>query len=139
MAPNSLMIASHAGPVVLHRDADVYRLAARVLSTLDRLLPYTVLQISRICVIGRRVVVLHLPLLDYDRAADLVQFEALGLRLTHSIGPNLIALRQADVGCRLIFDLAAPSPIKPRVTRKSLVWCMGCAKLMPYDHTHEEA
>lgn len=136
MDTHSLMIASHAGPVVLHRDADVYRLAARVLSTLDRLLPDTVLQISRICVIGRRVVMLNLPLLDYDRAAYLVEFEGLGLRLTHSIGPNLIALRQADVGCRLIFDLAAPSPVKPRATRKSLAWCMDCAKLMPYDHTH---
>lgn len=130
MASNALALVQNPA-LTVRSDADVYRLAALVLSTLDRLGCADTHEISRIRVIGRRVVIFDLPFLSYYDAATQVQ---LGAILTHLAVPQLIAVRPAPTGSLVIVDLVAPSA--PRRTRSSLVWCATCGQLAPYDHTH---
>ena len=70
MAANALVVHQPAA-ITVHRDADLYRLGALILSTLDRLgVPHQ--EFSRIVVYSRRVIVFDLPWLTYARAIRLV-------------------------------------------------------------------
>ena len=130
MVANALSVIQNTA-LTVRRDADVYRLAAIILAALDRLSHADTHEISRIRVIGRRVVIFDLPFLSYYDAATQVR---LGAILTRLVIPQLIAVRPAPTGSLVIVDLVAPSA--PRRTRASLVWCATCGQLMPYDHIH---
>jgi hypothetical protein len=90
--------------VAVLRDADVQRVGAIILSTLDRI-GVTNQEFGRIVVYGRRVIVFDLPWLSYARAEKLVMQSALSERLTHQIDPGVIALRQKSNGCAIVIDL----------------------------------
>ena len=129
METNALVIRQNTA-LTIRRDADVYRLAALVLSTLDRI-DVTRHEISRIRVIGQRVVIFDLPYFVYD----LTSHQRLGVILTHLIVPQVIAVRPAATGSLLIIDLAVATT--PHRTRSSMVWCSACGQLMAHDHTHQ--
>ena len=90
--------------LTIRRDTDVYRLAAIVLSTLDRA---GVLdqRIDQMVVYGRRVVVFDLLRLSYPRVLDLINQHGLLHRLTRLSGAARIVLRPNGQGCTVIFDL----------------------------------
>jgi hypothetical protein len=100
------LIARPSYAVTVLRDADVQRIGAIILSTLDRLgVPGQ--EFSRIVVYGRRVIAFDLPLLAHDDAEELVTYYALGQRLTQLINPGRFALHKMSSGCALIVDLIA--------------------------------
>ena len=118
--------------------SSVYHVGAMLLSTLDRLHVEPQV-IQRIFVIGRRVIIFELPNLAYDRLYALAS--QLNARLALRLEYQLIVVRPAESGCRIIVDLGGPLPQpKPPVHRErtSLVWCEHCSQLMPYGHTHAE-
>lgn len=132
---NKALTRTRNSALVIQGDADVYRLAALVLSTLDRLDTTRAHEISRIRVIGRRVVIFDLPFLVYHAdGRDLAVQSQLGETLTRLAVPLLIAVRPATAGSLLIFELAAATG--PRHARSSLAWCGACERLMPYGHSH---
>lgn len=100
MASRALTLV-HNQALTVQRDADVYRLASIVLSVLDRLSHEDTHEISRIRVIGRRVVVFDLPFLIYDP----IVHRRLGAMLTSLVIPRVIAIRHASTGSLIIFDL----------------------------------
>ena len=92
--------------ITIRRDTDVYRLAAIVLSTLDRA-GVIEQQIDRIVVYSRRVVVFDILRLSYAQALDLINQHGLLHRLTRLSGAARILIRPNVPGCAFIFDLGA--------------------------------
>ena len=103
MVDNALTVRKSAA-ITLQRDADIYRLGALVLSTLDRL-GVTDQEFSRIVVYSQRVVVFELPWLTCEQANDLVEHHGFGQRLTQLIAPRLIGLQRRAQGCAIVIDL----------------------------------
>ena len=98
MAVNALTVRKPSA-ITIHRDADLYRLGALILSTLDRLgVPDQ--QFSRIVVYSQRLVVFDLPWLTPTRARDL-----LAQRLTPRIAPYSVVWQRRGQGCAIIIDL----------------------------------
>lgn len=101
------MVANSTSVVIaLRRDTDVYRLAAIVLSTLDRA-GLIGQRIDRMVVYSRRVVVFDLLQLSYPFVLDLINQHGLLHRLTRLSGAARIVLRPNGQGCTVIFDLGA--------------------------------
>ena len=92
--------------ITIRRDTDVYRLAALVLSTLDRA-GVIEQRIDRIVVYSRRVVVFDLLQLSYPLVLDLINQHGLLHRLTRLSGAARIMIRPNAPGCAFIFDLGA--------------------------------
>ena len=92
--------------LTIRRDTDVYRLAAIVLSTLDRA-GVIGQRIDRIVVYSRRVVVFDTLHLSYAQALDLINQHRLLHRLTRLSGAARIMIRPCAQGCAFIFDLGA--------------------------------
>ena len=90
--------------ITIRRDTDVYRLAAIVLSTLDRASVFEQ-RIDRIVVYSRRVVVFDLLQLSYPLVLDQINQHGLLHRLTRLSGAARILIRPNVQGCALIFDL----------------------------------
>ena len=90
--------------LTIRRDADVYRLAAIVLSTLDRA-GVIGQRIDRMVVYGRRAVVFYILNLSYSIALDLIAYHHLLHRLTRLSGASRIVLRPHSTGCAFLFDL----------------------------------
>ncbi len=101
MAANTTAVA-----ITIRRDTDVYRLAAIVLSTLDRA-GVIGQRIDRIVVYSRRVVVFDMLHLSYSQALGLINQHGLLHRLTRLSGAVRIMIRPCVQGCALIFDLGA--------------------------------
>ncbi len=101
MAANTTAVA-----ITIRRDTDVYRLAAIVLSTLDRA-GVIEQRIDRIVVYSRRVVVFDLLQLSYPLVLDLINQHGLLHRLTRLSGAARILIRPCAQGCAFIFDLGA--------------------------------
>ena len=99
MAANTTSVA-----LTIRRDTDVYRLAAIVLSTLDRA-GVIGQRIDRIVVYSRRVVVFDMLHLSYAQALDLINQHGLLHRLTRLSGASRIVLRPHSTGCAFLFDL----------------------------------
>jgi hypothetical protein len=98
------LIARPSYAVTVLRDADVQRVGAIILSTLDRIgVPNQ--EFSRIIVYCHRVIVFDLPCLPYARAEKLVTEYALGERLTLRLDTGVIVLRQKSNGCAIVIDL----------------------------------
>ena len=106
MATTNGLAATSAATLALTRDADVLRLGALILCTLDRA-GVSGQVIGRCVVYRRRVAVFELPGLDYALASVLVERCAVGLRLAGLIGvPHTLMLAQrATGGCVVIIDL----------------------------------
>ena len=103
MVTNALVVHQPAA-ITIHRDADVYHIAALILSTLDRLgMPNQVF--SRIVVYSQRVIVFDLPWLTEAQIIQLVRQSQPGVRLTRRIAPRIIVVRPRAQGCALIIDL----------------------------------
>ena len=103
MAANALVVHQPAA-LTIHRDADVYHIAALILSTLDRLGMHDQV-FSRIVVYSQRVIVFDLPWLTDAQATQLVRQSQPGVRLTRRIAPRIIVVRGRAQGCTLIIDL----------------------------------
>ena len=101
MAANTTSVA-----ITIRRDTDVYRLAAIVLSTLDRAGVINQ-RIDRIVIYSRRVVVFDMLHLSYAQALDLINQHRLLHRLTRLSGAARIMIRPNVPGCAFIFDLDA--------------------------------
>jgi hypothetical protein len=107
MADRALAVRKPAA-ITLQRDADIYRLGALVLSTLDRLdVPDQ--EFSRIVVYSQQVVVFELPWLTCEQADDLIEHHSFGQRLTQLIAPRLIGLQRRAQGCAIVIDLNSHS------------------------------
>ena len=121
------------------RDADVLRIGAIVLSTLDRF-DGPAFTIARLVVYGRRVIVIDLTDLGYTAAYGLAANDGFGSRLSHLIDAQLITIRPAQPGCRIIVDLGGPLPARRTAQQPvgSLIYCQICGRLMPREHTHLE-
>ena len=103
MAANALVVHQPAAMTV-HRDADLYRLGALILSTLDRLgMPNQVF--SRIVVYSQRVIVFDLPWLTDAQANQLIKYGQPGRRLAHRFSLHSVTLHRRAQGCALIIDL----------------------------------
>ena len=72
MAANALVVHQPAA-LTIHRDADVYHIAALILSTLDRLGMHDQV-FSRIVVYSQRVIVFDLPWLTDAQASQLIKY-----------------------------------------------------------------
>ena len=108
MAANALVVHQPAA-ITIHHDADLCRLGALILSTLDRLgMPNQVF--SRIVVYSQRIIVLDLPWLTEAQATQLVRQSQPGIRLARRIAPRIIVVRQRAQGCALIIDLLSTNP-----------------------------
>lgn len=90
--------------ITIRRDTDVYRLAAIVLSTLDRA-GVIDQRIDRIVVYSRRVVVFDLLQLSYPLVLDQINQHGLLHRLTRLSGAARIMIRPNVPGCAFIFEL----------------------------------
>lgn len=86
-------------PLIIRRDADVYRLAAIVLSTLDRA-GVIGLRIDRVVVYGQRVILFELPLLDRTFIT-----EAITQHLIDRLAPHRVRLRPRPSGCAIFIEL----------------------------------
>ena len=103
MAANALVVQQSAA-LTIHRDADVYHIAALILSTLDRLgMPDQVF--SRIVVYSQRVIVFDLPWLTDAQADRLIRHGQPGRRLAHRFSLHRVTLHRRAQGCALIIDL----------------------------------
>ena len=108
MAANALVVHQPAA-LTVRRDADLYRLGALILSTLDRLgVPNQVF--SRIVVYSQRVIVLDLPWLTEAQAARLIKHGQPGKRLAHRFSLHRVTLHRRAQGCALIIDLLSTNP-----------------------------
>jgi hypothetical protein len=112
MAANALVVHQPAA-LTVHRDADLYRLGALILSTLDRLgMPDQVF--SRIVVYSQRVIVFDLPWLTDAQASQLIKYGQPGRRLAHRFSLHSVTLYRRAQGCALIID------IHPQITSGDL-------------------
>ena len=103
MAANVLVVQQPTA-LTVDRDADVYHIAALILSTLDRLgMPDQVF--SRIVVYSQRVIVFELPWLTDAQANKLIRYGQPGRRLAHRF-----SLHRRAQGCALIIDLFSTTP-----------------------------
>lgn len=88
-------------PLIIRRDADVYRLAAIVLSALDRA-GVIGQRIDRIVVYGQRVILFELPGLDQTHVTD-----AIAQRLSDRLAPQRVRLKSRPIGCALFIELTS--------------------------------
>ena len=103
MAANALVVHQPVA-ITIHHDADLYRLGALILSTLDRLgMPDQVF--SRIVVYSQRVIVFDLPWLTDTQASQLIKHSQPGRRLAHRFSLHRVTLHRRAQGCALIIDL----------------------------------
>jgi hypothetical protein len=103
MAANALVVHQPTA-ISVHRDADVYHIAALILSTLDRL-GMSDQVFSRIVVYSQRVIVFELPWLTEAQATQLVGHGQPGRRLAHRFSLHSVTLHRRAQGCALIVDL----------------------------------
>ncbi len=87
--------------LTIRRDADVYRLAAIVLSTLDRA-GVIGQRIDRMVVYGQRVIVFELPGLDHTHVTD-----AIAQHLCDRLAPQRLRLRPRPRGCVIFIELTS--------------------------------
>ena len=88
-------------PLIIRRVADVYRLAAIVLSMLDRA-GLIGLRIDRVVVYGQRVILFELPGLDHTRVTA-----AITQHLIDRLAPHRVRLRPRPMGCALFIELTS--------------------------------
>ena len=87
--------------LIAQRAADVYRLAALVLSTLDRA-GVIGQRIDRMVVYGQRVILFELPGLDQTHVTD-----AIAQRLSDRLAPQRVRLKSRPIGCALFIELTS--------------------------------
>ena len=85
--------------LIVQRAADVYRLAALVLSTLDRA-GVIGQRIDRVVVYGQRVILFELPGLDHTLVTD-----AIAQHLIDRLAPHRVRLQPRPIGCALFIEL----------------------------------
>jgi hypothetical protein len=106
MAANALVVHQPA-VIAVHRDADLYRLAALVLRRLDRAGVTT--RLTRIVLYDHRVVAYHLPLAYRDACGyQLAEY----LKARTGLSARLIPTSK---GCTLLIDLASTPLIDPTI------------------------
>ena len=87
--------------LIVQRAADVYRLAALVLSTLDRA-GVIGQRIDRVVVYGQRVILFELPGLDHTLIT-----EAIAQHLIDRLAPHRVRLQPRSIGCAIFIELTS--------------------------------
>ena len=106
MAANALVVHQPSA-ITIHRDADLYRLAALMLRRLDRAGAIT--RISRIVLYDQRVVAYHLPRPYRDTCGyQLAEY----LKARTGLSARLIPTSK---GCTLLIDLASAPLTDPTI------------------------